>query len=97
MYQLVITHELPPGGLPAMLAYYHAVDEARAKANPAYKPPRRYATVFGSGFQVVSEHDLETLPPDMGAYMQNAQTDIEKSYEKLIVPGRSEIRLLKQL
>lgn len=93
MYKMILTHEVLPGKLTAMKEWFKADDDARAKQNPAYKPPKRHITVFGSVHQVVIEAEMEKCSEQPFVYAEAGQREVLE----FIVPGRTELRVLKEI
>ena len=96
MYKLVLTHEILPGKLSAMKAWMKQRDEARRKRDPAYKPYKRYITVFGSVHQLVIELEVAKMEEEPLAYAGIAG-EAQGEFMAMIVPGRTELRVLKEL
>ncbi|MCB9156317.1 MAG: hypothetical protein H6645_04285 [Caldilineaceae bacterium] len=98
MYKLVLTHELLPGKLGEMKAWLKQSDERRKQADPSYTAIKRYITVYGSVHQITIELEMEntTDHPFVDGYAEmvgGAQDD----YLKMIVPGSSELKILKEI
>ena len=55
-------------------------------------PPTRYITVFGSANQIVIEVETDTIPEKV-----YAEATHNEGLLPLIVPGRTELRLLKKI
>ena len=97
MYKVILTHEVLPGKLPAMKAWFKEQDKVRSERNPDYRRPRRYITIFGSVHQFVAEFEMEKLPEDLWVYAESPPEGAQAEFLKMIVPGRTEVRLLKEL
>lgn len=99
MYKLVLIHEVLPGKLAALKAWSQQQDQERKERDAAYTPPRRYITVFGSVHQVIVEAEVETIPAPFleRGYAEHPAEGNQGEFLKLIVPGRSELRVLKEL
>ena len=97
MYQIVLIHEVLPGKLPEMKTWFKEADERRASQNPDYRPPRRFITVFGSVHQFVAMFEMEKVPEEPLVYAEMAPEGEQGEFLKLIVPGRTEIHVLKEL
>lgn len=92
MYKIVLTHEILPGKLAQVIQWLKGRDEAAHKRNPDFQPPTRYITVYGSVHQIVIEVEYDTIPD--GVY---AEATHNEGLLPLIVPGRTELRLLKKI
>jgi hypothetical protein len=97
MYKVILTHEVLPGKLPAMKEWFKKQDKARAGREPGYVPPKRYITVFGSVHQFVAEFEMEKLPEELWVYAEFAPEGAQAEFLTMIVPGQTEVRLLKKL
>jgi hypothetical protein len=99
MYKLILTHEVMPGKLPALNAWFRQRDAERKQQNPEYQPPKRYITVYGSLHQVVIEAETESAVSHLTerAYAELGGEGAQGEFLAMIVPGRSELRLLKEL
>ena len=99
MYKLILTHEVLPGRLKEMMAWFKQADESRKKQDPAYKPYKRYITCFGSAHKVVIEMEVkDPAKADWiweGAYAERSSGPGD--FSAMIVPGRTEVLLLKEL
>lgn len=99
MYKLILTHEVMPGKLPALNAWFRQRDVERKQQNPDYQPPKRYITVYGSLHQVVIEAETESAVSHLTerAYAELGGEGAQGEFLAMIVPGRSELRLLKEI
>jgi hypothetical protein len=98
MYKLLLIHEVLPGKLAALKAWCQQQDQERKERDTTYTPPKRYITVFGSVHQVIVEVEVETIPePLLHGYADHPAEGAQGEFLKLIVPGRSELRVLKEL
>ena len=101
MYKVVLTHEILPGKLAELIAWCKQQDQVRLAQDPTYKPYKRYVTVFGSVHQVVIEVEAAQPPQDWftTAYAEVGPEELggaQGEFLKLIVPGRTELKLLKE-
>ncbi len=92
MYKAVLTHEIMPGKLPDVIQWLKKGDEKARAKNPDATLPVRFITVYGSVNQIVIEVETETVPDR--AY---AEATHNEELLSLIVPGRTESRLLKKI
>jgi len=99
MYKVILTHEVMPGKLPALNAWFRQRDAERKQQNPDYRPPKRYITVYGSLHQVIIEAETESAVSHLTerAYAELGGEGAQGEFLAMIVPGRSELRLLKEL
>lgn len=102
MYKIVLTHEILPGKLGELKAWCKQQNQKRLVQDPSYRPYKRYVTVFGNVHQVVIEVETDQPPQDWlsFAYAEVGPEEEEGSqgeFLKLIVPGRTELKLLKEL
>lgn len=99
MYKMILSHEVMPGKLPALNAWFRQRDQERKQQNPNYQPPKRYITVYGSVHQVLIEVETEGVPGHLTerAYAEHGGDGVQAEFLAMIVPGRSELRLLKGL
>jgi hypothetical protein len=97
MYKALLIHEVLPGKLSEMKKWFKQADETRRKDDPNYKPFKRYITVFGSVHRIVIEVEMEKVPEDPLVYAEGAPEGTQGEFLKMIVPGRSELLLLKEL
>lgn len=92
MYKAVLTHEIMPGKLPDVIQWLKGDDEKARAKNPDAKRPTRFITMYGSVNQIVIEAEFEKIPE-----MVYAEATHNKGLLPLIVPGRTEARLLKKI
>jgi hypothetical protein len=97
MYKALLIHEVLPGKLSEMKEWFKQADERYKKNDPNWKPFKRYITVFGSVHQVVIEIETEKVWVEPPVFAEGNPTDASADFMKLIVPGRTETRLLKEL
>ena len=97
MYKLVLIHEVLPGRLADMVAWMKKQDAERVKQDPAYKPFKRYITVFGSAHQVTIEVEVEKLSEEPLVYAEMALDGGQGEFLGFITPGTTAIHLLKEL
>jgi hypothetical protein len=98
MYKIVLIHEVLPGKLAALKAWCSQQDQERKARDAAYTPPKRYITLFGSVHQVMVEAEVETIPePFLRGYAEHPAEGAQGEFLQLIVPGHSELRVLKEL
>jgi hypothetical protein len=99
MYKAVLTHRVAPGKLAAIKAWFKEADEKRAKADPKYVKPKRYATVFGNESTLVIEFEIadETALAKALDPKRPAGPGGTGSFYDLVVPGMSEWTLLKDM
>jgi hypothetical protein len=97
MYNVILTHEVLPGKLPAMKEWFIQQDKVRKERDPNYTPPRRYITVFGSVHQFVAEFEMEKLPENPWVFAESAPEGAQAEFLTMIVPGRTELRVLKEI
>ena len=95
MYKLVLIHKIIPGKLSAFERWVRNTDDKRKKQNPDYVPLKRYITVLGDLTKVVIEMEMETVPEHPIVWMENVENDGD--LKDMIVPGTSEIYVLKEL
>ena len=98
MYKAVLTHIVAPGKQRAVEAWFKEADEKRSKADPRYVVPRRYMTVFGSQSKIVCEFEI----PDAKTLAESLEPKTPPatgtgSFLDLVVPGKSEMVLLKEI
>ena len=94
MYKIILTHRVIPGKLPELIRWCSNADKERKVANPEYVPPKRYITVFGDLTRFMAEFPVEVVPehpPVWGA------GDGTGGVGDMIVPGRSEMYVLKEI
>ena len=92
MYKAILTHEIQPGKLPQVIEWFKKGDEKGRKDNPDYQTPNRYITVYGSVNQVVIELETDKIPE-----VTYAEATHNEELLPLLVPGRTELRLLKKI
>ena len=92
MYKAVLTHEIMPGKLPDVIEWLKEGDKKAREKNPDATLPTRYITVYGSVNQIVIEVENEEIPA-----IVYAQATHNSDLLPLIVPGRTEMRLLKKI
>jgi len=102
MYKVVLTHEVLPGKLAELKAWFKQQDEQRQAQDPAYTPWKRYITVFGSVHQIVIEIEMDQPPeePWLSGYAEFGPEQLDGAqgeFLKMIVPGQSELKLWKAL
>lgn len=99
MYKLILTHEVMPGKLHALNAWFRQRDVDRKQQNPDYQPPKRYITVYGSLHQVIIEVETDSAAGYLTdhAYAELDSEGAQGEFLAMLVPGRSELRLLKEL
>jgi hypothetical protein len=99
MYKIILSHEVMPGKLADMKRWIVQQDIKRKEENPDYTPPKRYITVAGSVHQVTVEVEGEEIPVYMleHPYAEHPAEGPQSEFLQWIVPGRSEVRLLKEL
>jgi hypothetical protein len=99
MYKIILSHEVMPGKLADMKRWLVQQDIKRKEENPDYTPPKRYITVAGSVHQVTVEVEGEEIPVSMleHPYAEGPAEGAQGEFLQWIVPGRTEIRLLKEL
>jgi hypothetical protein len=97
VYKLILTHEVLPGKLAAIEAWFKEQDRERKKRNPEYTPYRRYITVFGNVHRLVVEAEMEKLPEDPWVFAEGPPSKAGAVFHEMIVPGRTELTLLKEL
>jgi hypothetical protein len=95
MYQYVLTHEVLPGKLPQMKAWFKKADDLRRQKDPSYRPPKRYVTVYGNASRV--EIYFEAAKTTEEPYVWADAPGDGTGFTDLLVPGRTEVRLLKEL
>jgi hypothetical protein len=98
-YKVVLTHEVLPGKLPAMHAWFRQQDVERAGQDASYVPPRRSTTIFGSVHQVRTEVELAG-PPQVfleRGYAEHAAEGAQGELLQLIAPGQSTMQVWKVL
>jgi hypothetical protein len=98
MYKVVLTHLVAPGKQRAMEAWFKEADQKRAKVDPSYIVPKRYMTVFGSQSKVVCEFNVA----DIAALAEILEPKVPiasgtGSFLEFVVPGMSEMVLLKEI
>ena len=93
MYKMALTQEILPGKLGEAKAWMRQIDKERSERDPAYKPPKRYITVFGNVHQLVVEWERDKLPEDPGLIAEQEPG----KFVPVIVPGRTELLVLKEL
>jgi hypothetical protein len=93
-----------PGKLNDFVAWCKEADAQRKEQDPAYEPFRRFITCFGSANHVVIEIEVEDPAAEgwlweMFAAKGTGSPGAGSSggFSTLIVPGRTELRLLKEL
>jgi hypothetical protein len=100
VYKVVLTHQVLPGKLAEIMAWFKQEDARRTEQDPAYEPYKRYITVFGSVYQLVIELEVEDLSKEAWiyekAYAERASGS-EDDFAQMIIPGRTELRVLKEL
>lgn len=94
MYKVILTHHVIPGKLPELNRWFSTADRERKAANPEYVPPKRYITVLGNLTRFVIEFPLETLPDQMTVWADSAEGT---GVYDMVIPGRSEMVVLKEL
>jgi hypothetical protein len=99
MYKIILSHEVMPGKLAEMKSWFAQRDSERKAENPDYKPLKRYVTVMGSVHQIIIEIEAEEIPPYVleRSYAEHPAEGAQGEFLQWIVPGRSEMRLLKEL
>jgi len=103
MYKWVLTHEVLPGRFGDLRTWFMQQDVERKRTNPNYPRLKRYTTVFGDVHQVIGEVELETFPEDQwnrgwtSGYATIPPEGPQAEFLQLLVPGRSALRLLKDL
>lgn len=103
MYKYVLTHEIMPGKLPEVKKWLQGnYDEMRKNdpsykgtADPSYQGIRQYITVYGSANQLVIEMEIED--PTASVPRAYAEATHNDGLLPFLVPGRTEVRLLKRL
>ena len=83
-YKAVLTHVIRPGK-------YNEVIEWLKKGGAPEKGPTQYITVYGNVNQIVIELESDTIPE-----MVYAEATHNEELLPLIVPGSTELRLLKR-
>jgi hypothetical protein len=98
-YKLLLLHEVLPGKLATMKAWFKQQDRARKEQDATYIPRRRYTTVFGSVHQVLVEMEAEKIPEYLleQSYAEHPAEGAQGEFLQLIVPGRTEMRVLQRL
>jgi len=94
MYKAILTHYVIPGKLPELVRWCSDADKERKAANPAYVAPKRYITVLGDVCKFVAEFPMETVPEHPPVW---AGGDGTGGVGGMIVPGRTELVVLKEL
>jgi hypothetical protein len=95
MYKAVLVHEVIPGKLSELKQWFQNADRERKSKNPNYTPPKRYITVIGSLTRVYCLIDWETVPDHPVVWSEIIEGQGE--FKDLIVPGKSEGFVLKEL
>ena len=96
MYKVILTHQVAAGKGRALAAWCKEADERRAQANPDYVAPKRYMTVFGNRGKVVIEFEVEDTAA-LARLLEPEKPAPGGSMQDLIVPGMSELILLKEM
>ena len=94
MYKVVLTHEVMPGKLPDVIKWLKASDEKARASNAPHGT--HYITVFGSAHKLINERELDEVPT---SFVETAYAERTHNSElvQFLVPGRTEIVLLKKL
>lgn len=95
VYKAVLVHEVIPGKLSELKRWFQDADRERTAKNPGYVPPKRYITVIGNLTRVYCEWPWEVIPDHPPVWSESIQE--QGDFKDLIVPGRSEVFVLKEL